>query len=108
MFSIALSLLEARRIRMGYWTGERSLLANRTFVLEFALTEEHGHDPLTALATMLVGRPSVDASASPAALWKAGMTSAGLVGDSLDFDHPALRTDEGFLFFCFAWRHATD
>ena len=99
---------EARRVRMDHWTGERSLLANRTFVLELALAEEGYEDSLAALAAMLVVRPSVDASASPTASWKAPITSAGLLGGSLDFDHPALRTDEGFLFFCFACRDSTD
>ena len=57
---------EARRFRMDHWTGERSLLANRTFVFEFALTEERGHHPLAALATMLVALTGA-ASTAPAA-----------------------------------------
>jgi hypothetical protein len=91
---------------MDHWTGERSLLANRTFVLKLALAEEGDEGSLAAPTTMLVGRPSV--VASKAALGEAGITSAGLAGNIRDFDHPALRTDEGFLFFGYTCRDATD
>ena len=100
------SASEACCIRMDHWTGERGLLANRTFVLKLALAEECDEGSLAALTTMLVGRPSV--VASKAALGEAGKTSAGPAGNIRDFDHPALRTDEGFLFFGYTCRDATD
>jgi hypothetical protein len=49
-------------------TAERSFIANRTLVLEFALAEEGAQNSLAALATVLVGGPSVDASATPTAV----------------------------------------
>ena len=91
---------------MDHWTGEGSLLANRTFVLELALADEGDEGSVAALTTMLVSRPTV--ATSKAALGEAGITSAGLVGNIRDFDHPALRTDEGFLFLGYTCRDATD
>lgn len=85
---------------MDDWTSERSFLADRTFVLKLALAEEGDEGSLAALATMLVGRHRVAASRITSA--------AGVIGNSLDFDHPALRTDEGFLFLGYTCRAATD
>ena len=75
-------------------------------MLKLALAEEGNEGSLAALTTMLVGRPSVVASKT--ALGKSGITSAGLVGNIRDFDHPALRTDEGFLFFGYTCCDAAD
>lgn len=52
------SASEACCIRIDHWTGERSLLANRTFVLKLALAEEGDEGSLAALTTMLAGRPT--------------------------------------------------
>jgi hypothetical protein len=47
------AILEACRIRMDHWTGERSFLADRTFVLKRALAKEGDEGSLAALTTML-------------------------------------------------------
>jgi hypothetical protein len=76
-------------------------------VLELALAKERGEDSLAALATMFVGRATMDASACRP-VRKAGIASAMLDKSAPDFDHPALGADEGFLFFRFVGRRATD
>jgi hypothetical protein len=99
---------EARGYGVYYWATERSLVANRTFVLELALAEEGAENSLTALAMVLVSRRNVDASASRP-MQKTGITSVRVRPSrgSLDLDRSALRADEGFLLSRVPGRRAT-
>ena len=75
-------------------------------MLELALAKERGEDSLAALATMFVGRATMDASACRP-VRKAGIASAMLDKSTPDFDHPALGANEGFLFSRFTRHGAT-